>query len=493
MAKVNKQFLTCVFRLHDPSAWKRKVLDDVMTAYTNGVTDLLEWSKHNIDHIRADGVYAQRGKYTEKSISQVMPGSGQIKMPVASCLKESAIQHVAAAMASYLELEKMDDESPSMPTGRDTAPDADYTAMRDLAGAGIDIDAENDAVWRMKRLAKSRVSPVHFVRSRDFRILADTEKNRFFGLLKLLPARSGINKRTIIQDGNLIDINTGAPFKYRGDAAILFPLEVGQRGGENHWQYNEFIYPTLTGRASIQSAKLVRKDGEKHEYFLHVSFAFECPTVYEPQAFLGIDKGIMYSMAYAIVGHAGQVLKMHHEEDGLRSLATGAGERIQRLQKRGKRVDIRFWKRREQEAVIHRMVNQIIAEAKAHKASIVVEDLNIKVRGKFVKSAFAKMDKILTYKCNLAGVPFRGGVFAAYTSQICIHCGELCDRPERGTVICPHCGKSEHADEAAAVNIARRTLYRKKDWEKKGGYRAFHRSFATLPAFRAENELRKAA
>jgi len=39
---------------------------------------------------------------------------------------------------------------------------------------------------------------------------------------------------------------------------------------------------------------------------------------------------------------------------------------------------------------------------------------------------------------------------------------------------------------SAAVNIARRALYKKADWEKKGGYKAFHRSFANASTFTTE-------
>jgi len=46
------------------------------------------------------------------------------------------------------------------------------------------------------------------------------------------------------------------------------------------------------------------------------------------------------------------------------------------------------------------------------------------------------------------------------------------------------CGYAGHSDDNAAVNIARRALYRKADWP--GGYREFHRSFANVSTFTTE-------
>ncbi|MCK4960807.1 MAG: transposase, partial [Planctomycetes bacterium] len=157
-----------------------------------------------------------------------------------------------------------------------------------------------------------------------------------------------------------------------------------------------------------------------------------------------------------------------------------ASKRVQGKQQKGLEVTLRDYHRQEQEAIIHGLINDIIDLAKEHKAMIVTEDLDIRIRGKFYRSAWKKMYKFLEYKCRLAGVPlWRGGIWAAYSSQICIYCGELNkDRRRDGSpFMCPSCGAVYHSDEGAGVNIARRVLYRKVDWEGKGGYRAFHRSF----------------
>jgi IS605 OrfB family transposase len=152
---------------------------------------------------------------------------------------------------------------------------------------------------------------------------------------------------------------------------------------------------------------------------------------------------------------------------------------VQAKQQRGQKVTMLDYRRKQQEAMMHKLVNHVIEVAIEHRSGIVTEDLSIHVRGKFVRSAWAKLEFILEYKCRLAGVPYLGKVFAAKTSQICIWCGEIVERNDR-VVTCHACGAVEHSDDAAGVNIARRVMYRKKDWEKKGGYLAFHRSFSNL-------------
>jgi transposase len=111
---------------------------------------------------------------------------------------------------------------------------------------------------------------------------------------------------------------------------------------------------------------------------------------------------------------------------------------------------------------------------------VVMEDLNVKTAGKFTRSNFAKLEFFLSYKLPLAGLPAPREVFAAYSSQICFKCGNIGKRDEdnREVFRCLVCGSVMDADENAAVNIARRVLYRKAEWETRGGYREFHNSFA---------------
>jgi len=276
-----------------------------------------------------------------------------------------------------------------------------------------------------------------------------------------------------------VRLDTGEVFKSNSKSAILVSLELGKNG----WQETKFLTPAQMGQASIKSAFLV-KDEREGAYYLNVSFAFERPGQYRPQAYLGIDKGILFTAAYAVVGVEGKVLDLGHFDDDLRELQIKHGRERERRARNGKIVTKRHYKRKAYENILHCLANDLIAKAQGAQAQIVVEDLNIQVRGSRVTSRFRKLDRILEYKCALAGVPFRR-VFAAYSSMICHKCGELMDRDNR-VVVCKHCGYHGHSDDNAAVNIARRAMYRKADWEGKGGYRAFHRSFENIGSLQAK-------
>lgn len=382
-------------------------------------------------------------------------------------------------MASYLMLLGTDDKT-GFPIGRDPSPEGYPNALENFVRVGSDLaDYEASKALLLKR-ARGSVVPVTFSRYRDCRVLADTKTERFFVLMSLLPGKHPLNQKTAIQDRNLIDINTGEIFSYRGSQGVLFPLEVGIRNGRWHWQYERFFKPVMDGLAAIKSAKLVRKEANgAHEYFLQLSFAFEAPELYEPEAYLGIDMGILFTMAYSVIDTGGRVLLMNHEPDGYRELQRKIGMGIAAKQKAGRQVTYRDFKNKQKEEVLHILINRIVDVALKHRAGIIIEKLNVRVRGRWVKSAWKKIAVFLKEKCKRHGIPFRE-VFAYNSSRICIHCGELVERDDR-VVACPACGAVEHSDSAAGVNVARRAMYRKKEWLDRGGYRAFHRSFANVP------------
>lgn len=474
---MSSQFLTCSFKLHDPNRWQRDILDFVFTEYTLAMRDLLAWTQENSDAIQ-QGAVSPKGKYKADAVAKMLPSSGEVKLGIASCLREALLGDISSMLASYYALQGVM-ESVGYPVARDPSPEGLEWAEYELSLVGADLADYEQSKANVTRRARGSVMPINIARSRDFAILTDAEHSRFFVCLKVLPGGSSLGKKIQTQ-GNLTDIQTGEVFNYSGSSAILVPLEMGIRREEWHWQYEAFILPTIQGSVAIKSAKLIRHDGtasEKAEYFINIAFEFECPPVYEHQGYLGIDRGILFTMAYAVVDKQGGVVIKGHYEDGLRALQMDAGKQIQRKQQRGRQVTIKDYRRKQQEELLHKLANRVIALAKEHGASVVIEDLNIQVRAKFVRSAWTKLEGYLRYKCVLAGVPFYGTVFAAKTSQICIHCGEIVERNDRA-VTCHHCGQVEHSDDAAAVNIARRALYRKKEWEKKGGYIGFHKSFS---------------
>jgi len=495
MAKIH---LTGSFKLHNPSQKKREILDHVFTAYTETLGDILARTKCQLSEIRQNGkVITKSGeildKYSEISVNPFLPKSGSFDCPIASNLKESILKDVASSIASHLMLEGTD-QDPGYPQARDPAPAGYPNALQNFAEVGADLDDEKFSERQLLRRAKSSVMPIYASRSRDLRVLYDRNYDRFFLWIKLLPAGHELYQQTIIDQDNLIDINTGEVFKKKSKIALLFPLEVGVRKDRWHWQYTRFLQMAMNDQASIQSAKLLRKEnGKGFEYFINISFAFEVPKKYTPKTFLGIDRGVFFSMAYAIVDNKGQILKMDHKADGFRHERIAAGKRVQRRQADGKAITSRDYRQKHLDSILHSVINDILDQAEIYQSMIVCEDLNIQIKGKYYKSAWKKMYKFLEYKCKLRGIPiWKDGIWAGHSSQICIICGSLNRgrKRDRKPFVCPGCGATYHSDEGAGVNIARRAMYKKKSWEKRGGYMAFHSSFAKPLDFEAKNDLR---
>lgn len=496
---MTKAFLTGSFKLHNPSRNKRLVLDHVLDAYTLGLGEILADAKSQLPKIREQGkIVIKNGKildkYSEISISPFLPKSGAIDYPIASNLKEAMLQEVAANIASHLMLEGTD-QDPGYPQARDPSPDGYPDALQNLAAVGADLFDENDSKRQLLRRVKGSVMPVYISRSRDLRLLYDRINDRFFLWVKLLPAGHEFCQHTIVDRDNLIDLNTGELFKSKSKIAVLFPLEVGVRNEQWHWQYTRFLEVAMDGKASIQSAKLIRKEARNgFEYFINISFGFDVPDPFIPQSYLGIDRGVFFSMAYAIVDKVGAILEMDHRADGFRHERIAAGKRVQRQQAKGRAVTVKDYRQKHLDSILHSVINDILDKAELYQSMIVCEDLNIQIKGKFYKSAWNKMYKLLEYKCKMRGIPlWKNGIWAAYSSQICIICGELNRGRKRdgSSFVCPKCGATYHSDEGAGVNIARRVLYKKKVWEKKGGYMAFHSSFAKGGDSEAKNDLRK--
>lgn len=499
------KFLSVIFKLHNPSARRKEVLDRVLSQYTLAMDDILKWSEENIDIIKRSGLYRvvdkktgeiKSEKYTEKSISKLLPSPSDVEADIASCLREAMVKDVASMVASYLELNRQDIQKAGYPISRDPSPEAWPNVLDELVFIGNDLPAENKARDKMLAIARGSFMPVPFSRSRDFAILTNINHNQFFVWLKLLPSNSDLAELIHINGDNLICVSgcnkfePGDLFSYRGKSGLLFPVQIGQRHNDWYWQYEKFVKSLLAGEAVVKSAKLVEKQGD---YFLHVSVGFEIPDRYEPETYLGIDRGVLFCTAYGIVDKQGRIIEQGHSQDQFREIRIRAGKRVQNRQQRGLRITKKDYKQRELDGILHRLVNDLLDRAVEYKSMIVMEDLNIRNVGKFYKSAYEKLARILEYKAEFRGVPVykrrneKGklvpGVWAAYTSQLSICCGELSERSkDRLTLTCSRCGCIEHADEGAGVNIARRAMYRAKDWGgsngKKGDYFAFHRSFA---------------
>jgi len=480
------QFLTCSFKLHNLSQRKRDVLDYALTEYTLAYQRLLDAARADIAAIRcqsAGPLIRKRITHHGMTVKRLLP---PIATPIHSSLKDSLYTDVAGNMASYLTLLE-DGEAASYPTSRDPAPDA-LTASLDEFALCIGDDFE-ELQSRYLRQARGRFMPLYFGRpdgatgNRNFSLLRRQGRDGLFAVLFLLPARHPLGAPIGALRDTLVRVDTGEIFNAaRSTTCLLVPLELGRNG----WQYHKFIEPSIAGQASIKSAFLSLKDDG---YYLHVAFEVETPAPYKPAAYIGIDVGMIVTAAYALIDGNGDLLRIDHCKDQLHALQIKHGVEREKRQRDGKVVTKRHYKRQAYDNILHTIANALVDLAREHHAQLVLEDIDVQVKGSRTKSRFRKLGRILDYKCTLAGVPPPRRIWAAFSSQTCHRCGcvDKGNRPDRDTFRCVHCGYTAHADENAAVNIARRALYRKAEWKD---WREFHRSFATRHGVEAVSDLR---
>ncbi len=438
---------TAILKLHNPSQRKRAILDQALRAYTDAYRELLVCAKERLDELIANCSYVdKRGKtrLSDRKLAVCLTGiRSEPLSSLSSVLRESVRLDVAGNLLSYVALKATDDRT-QYPEGRSTTPQDEYDrTLRELQEGTIAIETKDDYdLWRdrLTRVADYRPQPIYYCRVRDFN-LRKLENEKWGVDLKLLPK--------------------GNP---RGATRLHVPLAFGE------WHKDFFE------KGKPRAAFLVNRDGE---YYIHVAFEFQV-TIGATETLLGIDRGVLKRVAFAVLTSQGTLLALSSGGRDVRQLQIERGKTVQDRQSKGRSISRRHYKQKAIDQRIHILANEIVKLAAEQKSQVVMEDLDIQTGGKFTRSDFAKLGHFLSYKLPLAGLPPPRTVFAAYSSVICSRCGAdgTRDADNREVFRCPACGTIMDADENAAVNIARRILYRKSEWETRGGYRAFHKSFA---------------
>ena len=448
---------TAIFQLHNLSAAKRRVLDLALERYGDAYNLMLErchetankWVSERVEGKRA---YPLTPFTAAKEIRPLFPSSEELNL--SSALRDGLLSDLAGNLVSYCELRQSWEQQQR---GEESSNEPKYpeplygyrpgqyeeTLAQVAAWAGESFDFKEFQSHLLKE-ARQAVHPLFYVRLHDFG-LEQLNGDHWGARLQLQP--KGCN-----------------PTK------LHFPLAFGERHEQEY----------LT-KGKPRCARLARRDGE---YYLHVSFEFQVEAIArgEQECYLGIDRGILKQAAYALVSLDGTILHKGSLGRELRTLQVALGRRRQARQRCGRRIGAKHWQRRHQEELLHQIANEIVGLAASHRALVVMERLELQTAGAFIRSQYAKLAKMLDYKLRLAALLPPIKVFAAYSSLICCGCGGMGTREarDRETLHCGECGAILDADENAAVNIARRALYCKANWEDCGGYRAFHRSFASV-------------
>ena len=497
MPEYRTVFRVASFKLHNPSRRKRTVIEHAFSDYTLSFDALLNWARDSEDLLEVEGKFERTNSagevslhWSERSLAKVLRSAG-VRPDLHSSLGGALHADVAESLNSYHELgdkyrqhyatyeekkaayeqageiKKLKRLKPphatGFPSARDPRPGAFEEALAIFRDT-IDVDEEE---WvyrfsRLTRLMRGRFMPMVFdrpdgaTRNRNFSLLVDDERGKYYMLAYLLPKGHALGQTiTIDPDRPLRRVGTQDIFRSRTKLAVLCPLEMSD------WHVREFLENEA---AMPKRAILIERDGT---YYFNVAFEYTIPAI-EPVNVIGVDRGVAQLMALSVLDSEGNLL--HNEKwsgDEFIEFQWDYKKELRRLQKRGQDVTGRLKVRRISEHTTHAIANRIANLALEYEAQAVLENLKYfdRRKEKFYRLRAAPYQSIgqkLDYKLLLRGLPKPRRVSPAYTSQMCSHCShsERANRPDQETFICQNCGHQDHADLNAATNIALR-------WQKK--------------------------
>lgn len=216
-------------------------------------------------------------------------------------------------------------------------------------------------------------------------------------------------------------------------------------------------------------------------FFLHVALEVPDREVTEPRTIMGVDLGKKRIAAASILSADGADWMASLSVDGLHvNQIKEITRKVAKAQARGSQYRFRYRKLNKQ--IVHITVNQIIDLARENASLVVIEELsNLRMANVSAgksntnqgrkSNTYGTFHDVLLYKCKAAGIPV-DEVGAAFTSQTCPKCGHI-DKANRlvqeGLGVtrfkfrCTNC-EFEHgnSDEVAAINIARKHLYKQE-------------------------------
>lgn len=377
-------------------------------------------------------------------------------LPFGSAIKASTIEDVTAQASSFIELITIG-QNASLPQPTDIEIDYHY-ALNDLL-ISTNKEQEDLARDKMARCLKNGLRPLSFYKSRvtdGFLILQD-DKKRLFVFVNLWSAK---DKRANKINVKATNTRTNELITFTSGNGLLLPLECSQ------WHIDALK------KGQSKAAKLSYRD---HSFYLSVSVEYET-TKRKPNLIMGVDRGIEEIATYVIRRQNGEVVK----SGTLSGVALRNHQRrLEKKQKEDQRAGKRFisgWSNYSNN-LMHHVANEIVAIADKYNAQVVIEDLSTIKNGAHHKRMFAtrkggfrrmlsrqqygKLEFMLTYKLNYAGLPKPFLVNAAYTSLTCPQCGhaDKANRPERAVFFCKECAYSNHADVIGALNIAGKKLW----------------------------------
>jgi IS605 OrfB family transposase len=458
---MGKQFLTAVFELR-PSRRKAAAMERVRSA-----AEGIFWEAVAAEKDRADAIALiedknlRREAWREAQRQIYRSVRATAAKRVCSSVADGIVRDVTQAVSSYIEL-RAGGQDAQWPTPM-TPTEADHAAALDLflsAGTKEHEDAARDAAAKIARMPGPR--PFVMSRSEDANLIRLGPSGSISVVLNICRASDPRARRATIKAG--IEAASGEILKAGAShAKLVVPLSCSK------WHEQKF----LSGKATLRSSLIVRRD---ERWFMCAQFEMaQAKTQTLTGARIGVDRGIANPIALAVVDRKGAVISTSEPLGSEIGEIIASADKKRRAEQKRRGITSRKHVRRVDDA-LHHLANRIVAEAKAFGAVPVFEKLDglkqtiVTKRAKgsrkggwrkaMKKAQLGKLEQIVAYKLNLAGVPSAREVVAGGTSISCPACAtrDPKSRPEQAVFACVACGFTAHADTVAAVNVGRRDI-----------------------------------
>ena len=469
MGKTQETFLTAVFKLHNPSGFKRRMMYSAMERYHLTYDVLLKAARSDIEKMAVAKDKSNR-KEGLKQLEKRLKGMAKSR-PLGSGPKQAVVKDVMGNLTSYLALCSLDDEDKNKAKTSYPAihrlrvrPDELPQALDSLATATTLSDEKKyrDRMYMLQKPGIPRPISILTNRAEDGALILMNDAKRLFVFINLLPKKSRFAKEVDLT--GLIDTRTGKIMSRKTSCGILCPLECSQ------WHIDK-----LLSKGRIQSSNLIF-DGK--DFYFAASFKFTS-EVRQPVNYLGVDQGYVMLAAYRVIDPTGKLLaEGSYSGEYLRSIQMADEKRQRNTQKKG-RIYRSQKCRRIANNEIHKLANILVELAVKYNAWLVLEDLSNISNGPHHKkpkgarksgwrrllsrAQYGKLKRYIDYRLRMMGFPPMGKeqhsfleAYPAHTSTTCSKCGhqDKANRQSQAVFLCKECYHQDNADLNASSIIA---------------------------------------
>lgn len=438
---------TITLKLHKPSKRKQEIIEKAMVNYTAGFRFLLDRAWEQLRTIE-DKFREERGGYRAARISKWVDASlgKELNRFGIEPFKDSLKMDFGMVMAGYLNLKSIQ-QNVSFPAislnsrESDEAYEEIHSWLMDGKMTLQEYIRRLDWIERKRNCQK----PIFFCRyapNRDYCLLYDAQKKRYYAKLYLMNAKDGQRKRLESSTGKeLLYIHeSGKTFVpgVRAERFILVPLAFGKF-------QEQYLLKALENPGILKTARLYKRSGE---YYLSVSVDLGTPERLSVKAHLGVARGLDHVLNYTVCDGSGFIV------------AQGSLELPGRTA--GKPTDFSVHE-------IHILANQVADLAEKYKAQTVLckfDDKSDRIRWHrrdlplMGCKDYNTLGRLLAYKLEGRGLPPPILVSPVGIFYTCPRCGTHCkaNRFSRDLFICTACGHAANIEQVGGENLARRLM-----------------------------------